>query len=300
MIASDTAHGVPAKRVVTPVPGEVITSLGTGNSFTMGPQIGEGAFGQVFECTDVWGAPRAAKVLKPTSSYEIVRQRATSESHKLLLLRHPNITYVFDAFEYRDTFYIITERCHLSVEQLFSLPDFNGSVWGLPLARSLLQAVQYLHVNRYVHQDIHAGNVFLAYAYDDLNDRSSNTIQFKLGDLGVTRLAGEVAAENTRARWMLPPEVLRPAEFGPIDHRVDIYHAGLLLLQVLHSRPMSFTEEEVLAGRPRDLALELGGAAGVAIEKCLRRRVEYRTASAMDVWRDLTGQVVSGSSARSA
>ena len=35
----------PAKVVVPPAPGEVITSLTTGNTYTMGNQIGEGYFG---------------------------------------------------------------------------------------------------------------------------------------------------------------------------------------------------------------------------------------------------------------
>jgi hypothetical protein len=54
----------------------------------------------VFGCTDVWGNDLAAKVLKPTrGTYEEVQAAAQSEFGKLLHLRHPNITYVFDAFE---------------------------------------------------------------------------------------------------------------------------------------------------------------------------------------------------------
>ena len=42
------------------------------------------------------------------------------------LLRHPYITYVYDAFGYRDTFYIITERCYCPVSGLFTLEGFRG------------------------------------------------------------------------------------------------------------------------------------------------------------------------------
>jgi serine/threonine-protein kinase len=230
-------------------------------------------------------------VLKATGTYEQVRDRATAEFRKLLTLRHPNITYVYDAFEYRDTFYIITERCHYSGHDLFRIPDFNGRLWVEPVAGSLLQALHYLHINGYVHQDVHLGNVFARFQRDEFLRQPTQGLQFKLADLGIARLAEEVAADNTRAQWMLPPEVLEPSEYGPTDHRVDIYHCGLLLLQLAFSKELQFTKEEVLAGRPRELALTLPSPLSLAIEKMLRRHVQYRAASAMEVWRDLHSPV---------
>lgn len=93
-----------AKLVIPPTSGEIITSEATGNTYTMGEQIGEGHFGLVYGCVDVWSNNLAAKVLKPLGSYEKVKASALAELQKLLVLRHPHITYVFDAFEYRDTF----------------------------------------------------------------------------------------------------------------------------------------------------------------------------------------------------
>src|SRR5262245_59265840 len=86
---------------------------------------------------------------------------------------------------------------------------------------------------------------------------------------------------------MLPPEVLDPQEYGVMDHRIDIYHTGLLLLQIALSDEIRFTKEEILAGKPRELALTLPAPYKVALEKALRRHVEYRTASALELWRDL-------------
>jgi serine/threonine-protein kinase len=63
----------------------------------------------------------AAKVLKPIGSYEKVKAAAEAEFIKLLQLRNPYSTSVYDAFEYLDTFYIITERCHSPVTDLFAL-----------------------------------------------------------------------------------------------------------------------------------------------------------------------------------
>jgi len=278
-----------ASNVTFPGLGEVITSLMTGNTYTMGERIGEGSFGVVFSCTDVWRNDLAAKVLKPVAPYETLKAHAESEFVKLLHLRNPFITFVYDAFEFRNTFFIITERCHCPVASLFALENFDGRHWIMPIARCLLQAIHYLHLNQFVHQDIHGGNVFAAFAKDEIfpEDQQKESLHFKLGDLGVAKLFTEVNAQNTRAQWMLPPEVLNSQEFGPLDWHIDIYHASLLLLQFAYSRELPFTREEILVGRPRELALSLPSPFNVALEKALRRHVAFRTADAMELWRDL-------------
>ena len=276
-----------AKVVIPPKPGEVITSIVTGNTYAMGEQIGEGSFGVVFACVDVWGNDLAAKVLKPIAPYEKLRESAEAELQKLFALRHPNITYVFEAFEFRDTFYIVTERCYGTLAGLLHWEEFDGMLWLMPIARCLLQAVHYIHLNQYAHQDIHQGNVFTAFAKSEMNPTEPGAIQFKLGDLGVAKLFGDINPANTRAQWMLPPEAFEPTEFGPMDYRIDIYHVGLLLLQLANSRELQFSKGEILAGRPREMALTLSPPYNFALEKALRRHVAFRTATAMELWRDL-------------
>jgi serine/threonine-protein kinase len=284
----DPAAAVTARNYMPPSPGEVITSLMTNNTYTIDDVIGEGNFGVVYSCSDTWNNELAVKVLKPRGkAYDEIRDAAEAEFLKLLALRHPSITYIYDAFEYRDTFYIVTERCLGPVTNLFDLDDFNGLVWVMPIARSLLQAVHFLHINNLVHQDIHSGNVFTTFVNDEMPS-DAKAIQFKLADLGVAKLFQEVNAENTRAQWMLPPEVLHPDEFGPVDYRIDIYHVGLLLLQLACSKNLTFTVEEVLAGKPREIAETLPSPLNFALSKALRRHVAYRTSSAMELWRDLT------------
>jgi len=94
---SDVATAV--QPVFTPpAPGELITSEATRNTYKIGSLIGEGNFGYVFECTDTWENELAVKILKPKGSYEQIRDSAILEYQKLRHLRHPNITYVYDAF----------------------------------------------------------------------------------------------------------------------------------------------------------------------------------------------------------
>lgn len=109
----------PVPAFVPPGEGELIIALETNNTYRIGRKIGEGSFGVVYECTDTWNNELAVKVLKPLGTYEQIRDSAIAERHKLLLLRHPNIIYVYDAFEYRHTFYIVFERCWKSIMSSF-------------------------------------------------------------------------------------------------------------------------------------------------------------------------------------
>jgi serine/threonine protein kinase len=280
------AANPPEKIFVPPTPGESITCLDSKITYTMGDKLGEGHFGVVYSCTDEWNNELAAKVLKPLWSYEQVLKAAREEMQKLFAVRHPFITYVYDAFEYRDTFYIITERCHFPLEAFFEQEWFQGTFWTYPIAHCLLQAVDLIHRTGLVHQDIHLGNVFATSAKDELTPEQPGATQFKLGDLRVAKLISEVSSAQTRG-WMLPPELIDPATYGQADHRIDIYHTGLLLLQVALNKQLHFTPEEIAAGKPREMALTLQPPLGMALEKALRRRVHLRTQDAKEFWRDL-------------
>lgn len=276
----------PQKIFVPPTPGESILSLQSKITYTMGERIGEGHFGIVYACRDEWNNQLAAKVMKPIFTYEHVSRAANEELQKLFAVRHPFITYVYDAFEYRDTFYIVTERCHFPLEAFFDQEWFQGTFWTFPIAHCLLQAVDLIHRTGLVHQDIHLGNVFATTAKDELTPEQPGATQFKLGDLGVAKLISDVGAAQTRG-WMLPPELIDPATYGQADHRIDIYHTGLLLLQLAFNKKMHFTPEEIAAGKPREMALTLQPPLSVALEKALRRRVHLRTQDAKEFWRDL-------------
>jgi eukaryotic-like serine/threonine-protein kinase len=290
---SEKAEGAsgPSEPVFTlPEAGTLITSEVTRNTYRIGSLIGEGSFGYVYHCTDTWENELAVKILKPRGTYDEIRQKAIAEFEKLKFLRHPNITYVYDAFEFRHTFYIVCEKCWQPINDFVQSEDFNGRMWIRAIARQLLQAIHFIHCNDFAHQDIHGGNVFIQAAHDDLSPKEV-IFTFMLGDLGLAKLATDMDAENTiLADWMRAPESMNTNEFGTMDHRMDIYHCGLLFLQILLGKPHTFTKDEILSGKPRELALQLETPYSFALEKALRRHVDYRTASALEFWRDLNSQ----------
>ena len=77
-----------AKCFQPPQPGAVITYRD--KQYTIGPLIGEGGFGRVFQCTDDWHNSLVAKVIVPKGrTYEQVRDGWLRELRNLVELRHP-------------------------------------------------------------------------------------------------------------------------------------------------------------------------------------------------------------------
>jgi serine/threonine-protein kinase len=267
-----------------PVGGEIIEH--DGRTFRIHEQLGAGAFGQVFACSDDWGNELAAKVLVPKGrTFREVHESWEAELLALLTVRHPNITFVHDAFVYEDTFYIIVERCVWPVASL--LQGAPAESWVPYIARDLLQAVSFVHGRGYIHKDIHAGNVFVFQAKDSMVPEKPAVWSFKLGDFGISRLAHEIHSDAVMAQWMFPPEAIRPAQFGAIGTATDIYHSALLLLSFVLGRQIEFTEEQIVSGYPRQLAEQTGSRYAGPLGRALRRHVSSRTPSALEFWRDL-------------
>ncbi len=267
-----------------PSQGEVIITP-AGRHFFLGAEIGRGYFGAVYECTDEWGNYQVAKVIVPQQrTYSQVQADWYREFVNLAKLRHPNITYVYDAFEEGDTFYLVLERCSHSLQDFVRWDGMNGEAWLPYVAGDVLQALDYIHAAGYVHKDLHPGNVYLSHLH--AGGAGTRPWAFKLGDLGISKPEFEVAYDTVFAQWMLPPEFL-DRQLGPLDRRVDIYHAGLLLLRLLCSGDLEFSREEIIDGRPRMVAESLDSPFAAPIARALRRRVWHRPTTALEFWREI-------------
>jgi hypothetical protein len=274
--------------------GNVIRN-GSNGVYFMGDYIGGGSYGDVYECTDEWANPLVAKVLKPAGSFEEARRNWESEVNNLSRMRHPNITYIYDAFFHDHAFYIIVEKCLYSLDRV--LPRIDES-WVPHIARDLLQALSFIHRHGHVHKDVHPGNVFVSLTSDVMDAGGSPRVSFKLGDLGITRVESDIRIVGTiMAPWMLPPEALVPATFGTVGRPTDVYHAALLLLSVLRRAVPSFSETEILAGVPERVALALSSPYAAALANALRPRVMHRTQTPLEFWREIQAAVKYGAPA---
>lgn len=267
-----------------PVRGDMIRNGSVGVYF-MGEYVGGGSYGDVYDCTDEWDNPLVAKVLKPAMSFEEVRRQWESEVANLSRMRHPNITYIHDAFFYDNAFYIIVEKCLYSLDRVLARIDES---WLPHIGRDILQALAFIHRHGHVHKDVHPGNVFVSLTSDVIDDDRGPRVSFKLGDLGITRVESDIRTVGTiMAPWMLPPEAMDPARFGTVGRPTDVYHTGLLLLSVLRREVPSFTEAEILAGVPQQIAEGLGSTYSAALANALRPRVMHRTQTPLEFWREI-------------
>lgn len=268
---------------------------GSNGVYFMGEYIGEGSYGDVYECTDEWANPLVAKVLKPSGSFEEVRRQWESEVSNLSRMRHPNITYIYDAFFHDHAFYIIVEKCLYSLDRV--LPRIDAS-WVPHIARDLLQALSFIHRHGHVHKDVHPGNVFVSLTSDVMDAGGAPRVSFKLGDLGIARVEGDIRMVGTiMAPWMLPPEALVPGSYGTVGRPTDVYHAALLLLSVLRRAVPSFTESEILGGVPQRVAQALPSPYASALANALRPRVMHRTQTPLEFWREIQAAVKYGAQA---
>ncbi|PRQ03056.1 Serine/threonine-protein kinase PknA [Enhygromyxa salina] len=257
-------------------------------NYYIGQPIGQGYYGIVYDCTDDWGNELVAKVLKPMGSFRQVADRWSREAKVLTTMRHPSITYIHDAFVYRNLFYLIIEKCLYPLSAELHLAS---ELWLPQMARDVLQAIAYIHRAGWVHKDVHVGNVFVSATKDPFDEAREPVIGFKLGDFGISRMEGSIRPHGSElARWMLPPEAI-DAELGPMDRRVDIYHASLTFLCVIYGRILRFTSEQIVAGEPHKLALSLDSAYGPALARALNPRAAERTPTALEFWRDIEAAI---------
>lgn len=259
---------------------------GSNGTYFIGEHIGSGSYGDVYECTDEWANALVAKVLKPALPFEQVRRQWEAEVVNLMNMRHPNITYLHDAFLHDNLFYMVIEKCLYSLDRV--LPKIDET-WVPHIARDILQALGFIHRFGYVHKDVHPGNIFASLTSDVIGSTESGPyVSFKLGDLGITRLEHDIRLTGTiLAPWMRPPEAIDPGKFGTVGKPTDVYHTALLLLSVLTRQIQQFSEPDIVGGAPMRMADALESPYRQAIANALHPQVLYRTQTPLEFWREI-------------
>jgi serine/threonine-protein kinase len=277
-----TSPPLPGPTVRFPTLGEELTS--PRGTYRVERVLGEGEFGAVYECTGPFDQAYALKMMRPSNRpYGEVQAEWAREVQRLLSLRHPNVVYIHDAFERETLFYLALERCDHPLSAMLGAPLQESLV--LELGRQILFAVQFLHDNEIVHDDIHAGNVLVTHARD--------RPVLKLADFGISHeLAGHTSVRPRLVHHaIMAPEILSS---GRTSRQSDIYQIGLLLFWMVTgvsaidmTAPYDELVRQVSSGEPRKKAEALGTPLGAVIAQMVRRREAYRYGSARDVWADL-------------
>jgi serine/threonine protein kinase len=194
-------------------------------------EIGEGGMSRVYKGVDPnTGQQVAIKELLPhLAHHNEIRQRFLREAQVMAILNHPHIVRLIRYEESGDNLYLVQEYidgmnlAEYIGEHRGAIPESDA----IRLFRQILEALSYAHEAGVVHRDIKPSNILL-----------KPTGEVKVLDFGIARIVGDESGgfrtkTGTRigtVAYMSPEQVNAKAD---IDHRSDIYSAGVLLYHML-------------------------------------------------------------------
>ena len=194
--------------------------------YRLGPRIGAGGFGTVYEARDErLGRSVAVKAIPSDGRAD---ERAKREAHAVARLDHPGIVSVFDAGEEDGSRFLVSE---LVVGATLAQLESAGAVSDRDVLRiglSLADALAHAHERGVIHRDVKPQNVMVP-------ERPRSPYgAAKLTDFGVAHLAGDEPLTRTgdvvgTLAYMAPEQ----AAGEQIDERCDLYALGLVLYEAL-------------------------------------------------------------------
>ena len=195
--------------------------------YKFGETLGQGAFGTVRKAVHkVTGQERAIKILKKRQQDE---RKLFLEVYILSKLAHPNIMEIYEFYEDKANFYIVSELCKGG--ELFDKITEKGffkEAEACPIMLQLVSAICYSHMNHIVHRDLKPENIML-----DLVKESSPII--KLIDWGGARYFSKNKKMTTikGTPYYIAPEVINEV----YDEKCDIWSIGVIFYVLLCGYP---------------------------------------------------------------
>jgi len=195
--------------------------------------LGEGAMGVVYKGFDpdirrVVALKTIRRELDDGSEFaDSIAARFRNEAQAAGRLQHPGIVAVYDYGEDQRTAFIAMEYVegsslshYLSRQVRFTDADVKSVIC------QLLDGLEHAHELGVWHRDIKPANLIMTRAG-----------RLKIADFGIARI--ESAGLTQAASVIGTPNYMAPEQFlgNPIDRRVDIYAAGVVLYQLLTGQP---------------------------------------------------------------
>lgn len=203
----------------------------------VGPKIGEGAHGKVYEGKYL-DQKVAVKILQPTENpddHAKLEAGFAREVSMLARVQHRNLVKFVGACM-EPVMVIVTELMEgrsLKKYMLTHRPNLLDLRCSVKFALDIAQAMDCLHGNGIIHRDLKPDNLLL----------TADQKTLKLVDFGLAReetLAEMMTAETGTYRWMAPElystVTLRHGEKKHYNHKVDVYSFAIVLWELLTNR----------------------------------------------------------------
>ena len=196
-------------------------------------EIGEGAFGQVFEArldTDFGSFACAVKLLNPSAfaNHQTAAARFKREIAALQKLQHRSIVSYHDAglgLEGRP--YLVMPLIH--GRNLYAATEGKRAPYVMRLMREVISGIAYAHSRDVLHRDIKPSNILVRESDEQpmILDFGCAFIRDELGDL-------TLSAQGSAG--YIPPEVISNPQHRAATH--DIYSLAVTLYQIIaRARP---------------------------------------------------------------
>ncbi|HEX5355280.1 MAG TPA: serine/threonine-protein kinase [Aquabacterium sp.] len=216
------------------------TQLG---KYTIDGVLGSGAMGVVYQATDPLIQRRVAlktiqrSLVDGDVSGSSIAARFRNEAQAAGRLQHPGIVSIYEYGEDGDTAFIAMEFVEgQDLSKLLTVNPIMSEPMLLQVMDQLLAALHYAHERGVWHRDIKPANLIL-----------TQSGQLKITDFGIARIrdAGITQVTSTiGTHGYMAPEQYRGQD---IDHRVDIFAAGVMLYRLLCGEsPFSGAPETIM------------------------------------------------------
>lgn len=199
--------------------------------YAIGEVIGQGGFSYVKKVRHkATGDYRALKIVHKAGlqDQQLELNQLLQELKILQALDHPSILHLYEWYEDKLKYYLITELC--SGGELFKLVEAHAQLTEADVANvmyQVLSAVMYSHTKKVIHRDLKPENIFLI--------GESGDLRVKVADFG----SSAVLDKNVRlsgvygSGYYIAPEVIQ----GTYDEKCDVWSCGIILYILLTGVP---------------------------------------------------------------
>lgn len=257
-------------------------------------KIGAGNMASVYMGHDPFiDRPVAIKVARPdylecSDNGEFYKQLFFNEAQTAGLLKHPNITAIYDAGVDRDYYYIVMEYVHggatldrhTAVDELLPLSNVTSILYQSAMA------LDYAHKRGVIHRDVKPRNILL-----------TEDGEAKISDFGVAAATGAgvvQSPEHAGSPLYMSPEQVKREDAVP---QSDLFSLGVVAYELLTGKhPFSGENIDAIGHRIlntapaklTDLKADIPSIYQRIIDKALAKNKHQRYKSGLDMAGDLS------------
>ena len=195
-------------------------------------QLGKGGMGEVWLARDIYlDREVAIKFLDPALTGDPrFSERFKHEAQIQNLLTHTNIVGFKDFFQEDGNWFLVQEYARgITLRELINATGPIREERALNIFHQITDALSHAHAKGIIHRDVKPSNIMV-------DTQNGDTV--KVMDFGIARLMNDIHLTQTgdtigTVYYMSPEQVIAAKD---IDHRSDIYSAGIVLYEMLSGK----------------------------------------------------------------